>query len=236
MTAFCPDGLILKIICEYVSTKDFVKLARLTKIIRASLSLPGDPCKTRMCSISTEDLDKIYVHSAFTSPSELSTFLKRLKRSGVIIPCLIFPLAEKDTLIEIIINNHKFSHFLSESRYLCEFRFNQFISTEKECVTSNTIRLMGGDLSLFKRHVPVLVNENLSHPQSALGIKLESDSIWIVRVVALTGDRRVDLKAGSTKQDPLRVPTGQRGTWSDLFPVDSGYAEKESVVFLVEFM
>lgn len=237
-----PDGLIVGKISEYASTLDYLKLTRLSKHFRTQLSDPSSQLDSEnhtFLHISSQKANEMYIHSAFKSIVELESCLMRIQSSGLIISSLSFPLADLSYILDIIFNHRKLANFHVETRYLSAIRF---IHTHQECATSNKIPIQGGHFSLFKRRIPALLSNDSedgssNHTQSALGIKLESDSVWIVRAVAMTGDRRVDLKAGSTKQDPLRTPSGtQRGTWSDLCPVENDYGETEPVIFLVEFM
>ena len=87
---------------------------------------------------------------------------------------------------------------------------------------------------MFKRPIPFLNHQD--GPSSVIGIKLESDEVWIIRIAAISGKLRCDIKAGSTKADILRVPNGGRGTWSDLLPVDSREWNNNSTLFLIEFI
>jgi hypothetical protein len=121
--------------------------------------------------------------------------------------------------------------FSQSERYLFQFQFSE--TFESDMCTSNILYLKsGGTLQLFIRSIPSLSTEATS---VVLGIKLESSCAWIVRVVALSGRNRIELKSGSTRADILRVPTSGRGTWSDLLPIERN-AWNDRDIFLVELI
>jgi hypothetical protein len=236
MCSFTADALILKTLSHYVSTYDFLNLAKTSQSFYEDLCNPSILYENKKCFISTEEPLRLYIHAAFDSIAKISDFISKIRSSGLRIPGISMERDRIGLIFNIFQNVTNLSRFCSEYAYLCSFQFDPDTSTDFDPMTSNIVSVGDGEISLFKRRIPAsLRNANEgSSSQSALGIKLESSTIWIVHVVALTGDRRVDLKAGSTKQDPLRIPTGQRGTWSDLFPVDKNYAENGPIFFLVE--
>ena len=121
-------------------------------------------------------------------------------------------------------------NFSSDQRHFCQFTFPTN-SPDGGTVFSNSVSVAGGEVSLFLRSIPDISSTS----SSVVGIRLQSADVWIVRVAAVTGKRRIDIKAGTTKADTLRVPNGGRGTWSDLYPVDAACFTRDDI-FLLEFI
>ena len=131
-------------------------------------------------------------------------------------------------------------HFSSKGRFFCQFYFDgSNLCEDGSGQFSNSVLIPGGTIKLFKRSLP-LGTVSDSPTCTALGISFESSEIWIVRVAAITGSRRVEIKAGATRADVLRVPNTGKGSWSDLLPIERGFCdlrpEIEKTIFLIEFI
>ena len=146
-----------------------------------------------------------------------------------------------DAIWNIVLNSEHLFHFSTASRILCQFVFDG--SSDESGQFSNQVLIPGGSVRLFKRTLPL---GHTAHAESetqlcaALGVSFHSDDVWIIRVAAVSGPLRVDLKAGATRADVLRVPNSGKGTWSDLLPVEASYCQlkpgSDKTVFLVEFI
>lgn len=142
--------------------------------------------------------------------------------------------AALETIVQLLGTPDSFFHFSSVDRYLCHFRFPDLDQAVEKTIYSDSVNIPGGFVRLFMRPLPLLDSDSL--PSCVVGIQLESDRVWILRVASISNSKRpIELKAGCTKADVLRVPNGGRGTWSDLLPTDM-HVWNNDAFFLIEFI
>lgn len=117
---------------------------------------------------------------------------------------------------------------------MSHFRFPDLDQAVENTIYSDSVNIPGGFVRLFMRPLPLL-NTDSAH-SCVVGIQLESDQVWILRVASISNRKRpIELKAGCTKADVLRIPNGGRGTWSDLLPIDTQVWNNDAF-FLIEFI
>ena len=137
------------------------------------------------------------------------------------------------SFIDIVQHCGDIAQFGCSERFLSQFDFPDLNGSDTSL--SNLLSLgQHGNIQFFIRTIQPFSEQSTS--AHVLGIKMDMPSAWIVRVVALSGRKRIDIKAGSTRADILRVPMSrERGTWSDLFPIDRS-TWNPSDIFLIEFI
>ena len=200
-----------------------------TKKYQVSVVLPLIQSQ-RPVLISTEDEEDNYFHHVFPNQSELIDFAHQLRDSGISVRSIQLSPEQFSDFANLLANHKSFFNLSTEHRIVCQFTFLPNDMEDQVQFSSALVLPGGGDVRLFKRTVPLLGEDFKS---SVLGVQLSSQSVWMCRVATVSGPRRIDIKAGCTKADVLRVPNA-RGSWSDLFPVEQSLDNK--LIYLVEFI
>jgi hypothetical protein len=123
----------------------------------------------------------------------------------------------------------RFSHL---QRVLTAFLFLETPMPHRTVAHSNAVPVCDGQIQLTKRFIHAVGPND----GCVLGVSIASATLWLVRVVSVHQPRTVDIMAGSTKSDYLRVPKAFKGTWTDLMPVPSDFATRSPVLFIMEYL
>jgi len=240
------EPFIITILAQYVTTADFLTMLQINGSCREVLNSSWDelrktvPVHPRYLHISNTLIQQSFFHFLSPSIQECVTTLRALRSSVVTILPIKLSVESIPSFtewFELIIGASQFSN-LSDQVLLCQFRFSdESVEADEFGIQySNVVSVPGGTLRLFKRAVSSLYPGNpADHPSLVVGIDLDTPKLWLCRVASISG-ARLDLKAGTTRADVLRVPNGSKtGTWTDLCPVAGKSAISENL-YIVEYM
>ena len=136
---------------------------------------------------------------------------------------------ELDDLIFLLSTGLPHRRFSPTTRIVCHFQFPAADWLFEKVAYSNSVPVSGGEVRLTKRIM------QSSEDACVLGIALTGCKLWLLRATSLDHPRVIDIMAGSTKSDSLRVPNASKGTWTDLFPVSPDLAFDGPLLFILEY-
>jgi hypothetical protein len=235
----------------FLNTVDVIILSRVSKGFKdvcccfVGYKPPTSDRGVEIC-INSEHPRFLYIHPFVKGWSDLQVLLSKvdklmLKLDSVryvspisnLILCRVRSCAELEGLSLFLSSDLPPASFSQHKRIVCHFYFPTGTSPISETVFSNSIEIPGGSVSLVRRTLPLIQSDEAT--ACVLGVRLSSQHIWIVRVTSIPCSRRIELMAGCTRADILRVPNGSKGTWTDLLPIPADFGANPEL-FLVEFM
>ena len=209
--------------------------------------LPCGPSQPLLPCLSTTDPDSMSIHTICHNWNELGQILACLPdRTQVEIQPLVYVHSSKClhmfrlnreelvNLVPMLDNRLPANKFSGKKMIICRLSFDEWGNATEEPIFTNPVPIPGGAARLLKRCLMLPRLGPQENPPCVLAIRLESDSVWVMRIVALTGEVRIDLMAGATKADTLRVPNSTiKGSWTDLTPISENY---RGGIFMIEFI
>jgi hypothetical protein len=243
------DPIIMVHLSQYLSTLEFIHIVQTNRECRHILDSNWHVLRKAVTAqpnrvvISNTFLRESFFHFGVISMSLVGAFLDDIRRSHIVIENLTLSVESMPDFEQFILLMKRGCELsnLSDDIIMCQFRFP--ITSTKEydesgIEYSSSISIPGGTLRLFKRAVSALYpGNNTDQPASVTGIDMDTAQVWLCRVFSVS-DRRLDLKAGTTRSDVLRVPNGSMmGTWTDLCPVfEHSPVNNPDNIYFVEFM
>lgn len=223
---------ILVTVSKYLQTTDVIKISSINRSFRETIIAEwihftkGIDSKPEFSILTNMPITGSFFHCETSSFESCESTLRYLVSCGVIVDNIQIPSVSTrkfDTVFEELMRIREISS-LSNDIHVCQLVFAQGNPSrscdESDIEYSNFVSVPGGTIRLFRRAVSSLYPGNAANGTAyVLGIDLNTPKIWLCRVKSLF-DFRLDLKAGMTRSDILRVPNGSKGgTWTDLFPI-----------------
>lgn len=243
------DPIVMVHLSQYISTIEFLEILQAYKgcrhifetqwgVFRNAVTVPP-----KSVVISNTSVRDAFFHFVAHSVAQMDSILVEIARSSIIIENIILPVESMPNYEQftVFLNKAGACANLSDEIIMCQFRFSPVPSKDGDdsgIQYSSTTAIPGGTIRLFKRAVSSLYPGNTTdQPASVAGIDMDTTQVWLCRVFSIS-DMRLDLKAGSTRSDVLRVPNGSKmGTWTDLCPVsEHSPIENPSNIYVVEYM
>jgi len=241
--------LIIVHVSQFIGTVDFIKTTQLNAATYNALQLSWNKFRLLVINpptastISNTLPNSCFFHFQFSSICDCVSLLRKLWISQLGLYDLHFQNAGQ--LIEFVDKLDSIKDLSNLSRDKCDlvqFQFSAANSDDEKQLAvdgvtfSNPISIPGGFLRLFRRPISSLY-PGRDDSLYVMGIDIESSSVWLCRVCAVSGMRRLDIKAGLMRSDVLRVPNGsKKGTWTDLCPVGVDSDCQFPPIFLVEYI
>ncbi len=240
------DVIFAAHVAKFLATRDLLKLSLVNSGFRELVMRAHSICSVVKkvegydsdILVSNTDLDLNYLHMEYSDERALRAALAKILNAGFKIHPLRMRFTDMGPVFERMLHAVECTSSGSDV-YFCQFHFPSAFKDTDEVCYSDPVPVQGGTIRLFKR-----VMSTLRHPQPrncVIGVDLDSSSIWLSRIVTVWNmDRRwIELRAGLTRGNPLRVPNDHPekrvGMWTDLLPVDEEIEQKLSTcIFLIE--
>jgi hypothetical protein len=236
--------LIIVHVSLFLDTVDFIKVTNVNRDIFNSLNSSWHELQRLVTSspraavISNTSLKSCYFHFHLISLERCRLVLGALTNSRFRFHDLRFNNSlNLLQFIERIDRIHDLTNLSGEGDII-QFSFADGPSSRSNDIQySNHLEIPGGSVRLFRRPISSLYPGRDESTLHVVGVDMDSSCVWLCRVAAITGSHRLDIKAGSTRSDVLRVPNGsKRGTWTDLCPANEDPSNQYSPLYLVEYI